>query len=198
MVKGLTVVWLSLLLCLASFCGCGAEGGDRAENPGAGKLSQESSVSQEYPESQESPAPQEQADSQTLPQEPSALLVECGEVSLDALRGTFSWYVEQEDGTGQGVCADSPHPLDMEGQLPQLNGEGKADLRWEGPAPDRVSALCWPDTEWGNYDAESQEVPLEGEGFVLKEGGWIYEIQAEWDSCETWGGQAIYFFYGMG
>lgn len=86
----------------------------------------------------------------------------------------------------------------MEGQLPQLNGEGKADLRWEGPAPDRVSALCWPDTEWGNYDAESQEVPLEGEGFVLKEGGWIYEIQAEWDSCETWGGQAIYFFYGMG
>ena len=39
---------------------------------------------------------------------------------------------------------------------------------------------------------------MEGDGFALKEGGWVYEIHAAWDSSEDWGGDAFYCFYGAG
>lgn len=174
MKKGIAALLCSIL-CLVILCGCREQGGDSFQS-----AAPESSTTQEDP-----------------PQEPGELQVRCGETAVDAQRGTFSWFVEQ-DGMeeGVGVCADSPHPLQMEGQLPQLNGEGEVSLSWDGTAPDKISARCWPDTEWGNTDAESQQIPLEGDGFALREGGWIYAISAEWDSSEAWGGQAVYFFYG--
>ena len=166
--KKLFSLLVCLGLCLGMLCGCKEQGGDSFQS-----AAPESSTTREDP-----------------PQEPGGLQVRCGETVVDAQRGTFSWFVEQ-DGMeeGVGVCADSPHPLQMEGQLPQLNGEGEVSLSWDGTAPD---------TEWGNTDAESQQIPLEGDGFALREGGWIYEISAEWDSSEAWGGQAVYFFYGIG
>ena len=86
----------------------------------------------------------------------------------------------------------------MEEDITRLEGSGTVTFSWDGPAPDSVTVQCWSDTEWGNTRAESQEVPLEGDGFALKERGWVYEIHAAWDSSEDWGGEALYCFYGVG
>ena len=178
--KKLFSLLVCLGLCLGMLCGCKEQGGDQLSKCRAGKL----------------PRP-----GRTRLRSPAGF-PQCADrrLLLDAQRGTFSWLCGTKSGMeeGVGVCAESLHPLQMEGQLPQLNGEGEVSLSWDGTAPDKISARCWPDTEWGNTDAESQQIPLEGDGFALREGGWIYEISAEWDSSEAWGGQAVYFFYGIG
>ena len=44
--------------------------------------------------------------------EPPELVVVCGEEQVTALRGTYSWMYNNEDGTSTGVEADSAHPLE--------------------------------------------------------------------------------------
>ena len=62
--------------------------------------------------------------------------------------------------------------------------------------PDTLTAQCWPESAWGDVSALGEEAAVEGDALTLNPGGWIYEISAEWDSSEAWGGQAVYFFYG--
>ena len=135
---------------------------------------------------------------------------------MAANRGTTSWTYENGDGTGAGFESDSIHPLEAkEFMLPlsinptatSSNDPLVAYLRWD-IMPDKVTVHCWSEECWGQFDAKSEDVPVEvlkidfADGsydtnfcIELKDENYIYEIIAEWNSAQNYGGTVYYSFY---
>lgn len=148
--------------------------------------------------------------------EPPALTVVYGEESrMESLRGTSSWMYENEDGTWTGIAADSMHPLEAKEYMPCLEllpvaassrSHLKVRMQWD-TIPDNVTVRCWSEAHWGQYDAESEELSvrtlmvdsnMETAPIIsveLKDGSYVYEVIAEWNSAETYHGKACYSFY---
>ena len=148
--------------------------------------------------------------------EPPALTVVYGEESrMEALRGTSSWMSQNEAGTWTGIEADSMHPLDAKEYMPCLEllpvaassrSHLSVRMQWD-TVPDKVTARCWNESYWGQYDAESEELSvrtlmvdsnMETAPIIsveLKDGSYVYEVIAEWNSAETYHGKACYSFY---
>lgn len=150
--------------------------------------------------------------------EPPALTVIYGKENVKALRGTTSWTYVNEDGTSTSVASDSLHPLQAKEYMPSLNlfpstlsssEPLKATLKWDF-VPDKVTARCWSEDCWeqvGDYNETSEEIPLkrliidsdtETDPIIsieMKDGNYIYEITAEWNSYEKCSGKAYYSFY---
>ena len=145
--------------------------------------------------------------------EPPVLTIVCGDKNVEALKGTTSWTYQNEDGTSTGFEADCLHPLQAKGYMTPLalsisSGDPlKAYLQW-GTIPDNISVRCWNEEYWGQPDAESMPIPIEvfetettnGSYSIncvieLKDGNYIYEIKADWNNAERYGGTAYYSFY---
>ncbi|MBD5098605.1 MAG: hypothetical protein HDT35_03485 [Clostridiales bacterium] len=127
---------------------------------------------------------------------PPKLNVVCGDDSLTGGSGNYTWKVDLGNGLTSGTNACGLHPLDFREAPSLTTAEGRAKLSFAG-SPDRVSVVCWPDSEWGNTSAASQEclvarssLTLDYE-IALNQGGWIYEVSASWDGYGT----ASYVFY---
>lgn len=140
--------------------------------------------------------------------EPPRLVVEVGEASVEALRGTYSWHYGQGD-KGVGTNADSVHPLDAkESMTPLVAKRGPeattVQLTFD-VAPDAVSARAWDTAYWGQAaiaDAQGlyESVPVQkndqGEWLLtLLDEDAVYGISAEWNRYENFGGEAFYSFY---
>ena len=125
------------------------------------------------------------------------------------LKGTYAWWYPNGDGTETGINADSMHPLEAKEYMPSFSNPdpSRAELIWT-TAPDEVSVRCWSGECWGKPDSKSEAVPVEifetetldgsySRGFMieLKGGNYIYEVIAEWNSSEKYGGKACYSFY---
>ena len=54
---------------------------------------------------------------------------------------------------------------------------------------------CWSDEHWGEPAANSEDVTIVGNVLTLKLGGYIYEVTAEWNTENGYGGTASYFIY---
>lgn len=130
-----------------------------------------------------------------ISEEPPSLTIVSDQTACGALRGTYSWQKRNIDGTAAMTEADSPHPLDCKDLLPLLETtEGTATLRfsWE---PGAVSVRCWSDEHWENTTAESEDVDVDENVMTLKPGAYIYEITAEWNTNNDYGGTASYSAY---
>ena len=148
----------------------------------------------------------------TVLTEPPALTVVYGDTTVEALRGTTSWMYQNEDGTGTGIESDSMHPLQAKEYMPPLLltissvAPLKAHLQWN-TIPDKVLVRCWSEEHWGQPTAESEEIPvsilmidsnIETAPIIsveLKDGNYIYEVLAEWNSAEKYSGTVYYSFY---
>lgn len=134
-------------------------------------------------------------DSIFISEEPPALTILSDQTAFGALRGTYSWQKDNGDGTATLTEADSPHPLDCKDLLPLLETTEETavlDFAWK---PDTVKVQCWSDEQWGNTNAESEDVTINGNVITLKPGGYIYEITAEWDTENGYGGTVSYSAY---
>lgn len=135
---------------------------------------------------------------------PPTLTVMCGEESIEALLGTYSWSWFSRNGkTGEGTEACGFSPLERKEHIPCMTlTSGDADTLTAylqfGTAPDEISVRCWGEECWGQTDAEGEDIEVEyGADFIinLKNGNYIYEITAKWSSAEGYGGTAYYSFY---
>ena len=128
--------------------------------------------------------------------EPPALAVMSDNTSVGALRGTYSWYYPNADGTYIGIESDSAHPLDCQKWLAPLDTfSSEATLSFMVEPDEIIAARRWSDASWGEYDAESFDVPVNGLTLELEPGGWIYEVEARWDDVGGGGGTAYYSFW---
>ena len=142
-------------------------------------------------------------------QYPPELTVVCGEEKTEAMTGTISWRYR----AGQqmrSITTSVPHPLTLKEQLTPLVLPGTSpealmgSLEWE-VMPDVVSACCWSGEIWGQPDAAGEDVPVETGTeaakqytIPLKDGEYIYQVDAQWNSAEDYGGTVSFVFYTVG
>jgi len=141
--------------------------------------------------------------------EPPELTVICEDANIKALLGTYSWTYEISNSLGesksQGICADGAHPLDskkyMKSPLTFTTTEDSPEdlpsvtLQF-GLAPDSITVNCWPTYYFGDSSATSENIPVTGSSFKLKDRDYVYEVIATWDSNKhSFGGTAYYSFY---
>ena len=144
---------------------------------------------------------------------PPELTVICGEESVEATKGTFSWAYPQQDGTTAIVMADALHPLEMEELLTPLTvlpsqmsrtDPRTAYLVFDGPLPDTLQVCRWHDDAGDVYTVhlEAEKVDMgkvDGKHITafqvqLDEEYGIYEVAAQWDDGEQEGGDVSYVF----
>ena len=101
------------------------------------------------------------------------------------------------DGTAESTIADSPHPLECKDLLspPFETTETTATLRFTEDPDTILSVQCWSDEHWGEPATNSEDVTIVGNVLTLKLGGYIYEVTAEWNTENGYGGTASYFIY---
>ena len=145
--------------------------------------------------------------------EPPVLTVTCGEESVEAMKGTFSWAYPRQDGTAAIVIADALHPLEMETLLTPLTirpsqmsriDPRTAYLLFDGPLPDTLQVYRWHDDAGDVYTVhlEAEKVDMgkvDGKHITafqvqLDEEYGIYEVAAQWDDGEQEGGDVSYVF----
>ena len=113
---------------------------------------------------------------------------------FEAQKGTYSWHYDTGDGTWSAVMADSAHPLQMKKHLDLVScGSKQIQLVFE-EIPASFTVRCWPKSAFGNTDAISETAQLWNNTLNLNEGGWIYEVTANWND-ECYNGTATYVFY---
>lgn len=113
---------------------------------------------------------------------PTELLIQVGEETLSPVLGTYSWNVENEDRTFDGIEVDSVAPPELVRTTEpiQVTEDTTITLDFE-EEPDRYTVRIWD--EDNNVLSESDEVNLSGEGEV------IYDVVTHWDQ-----GTASYAF----
>lgn len=130
-------------------------------------------------------------------EEPPQLTHLCDHTAFGALLGTYSWQKRISDGTSTAIEADGAHPLDCKDRLLKFDTtETTVTLDFKEKPDAILSVQCWSEDHWGNPDADSEGVVMDGYEMELKPGGYIYEIIAEWSTEESgYGGRAHYSFY---
>ena len=73
--------------------------------------------------------------------------------------------------------------------------ETTATLRFTEDPDTILSVQCWSDEHWGEPATNSEDVTIVGNVLTLKLGGYIYEVTAEWNTENGYGGTASYFIY---
>ena len=114
----------------------------------------------------------------------------------EAITGGYEWSCAMGDGTWSHAIADSAHPLQMEKHLQILSpGNAWVDLNFE-VWPDAYTVRCWPDSAFGDTEAESEAVMTWNHTIQLKTGGYVYEVTATWnDNGAGYYGTVTYVFY---
>lgn len=168
--------------CLLLLSACG---GTPAEEEAPDQTPEASQETTQTPEPTDSPAETQTALENLT--EPPALTVTCGETSVEALKGGYSWTYPQEDGKLVGVNADSPHPMDADAKelTPALEtSESAAQLTFDAQ-PDEITVSCWDAADWGDTAAASETVSVTDNQMELAQGDRVYQVTATWEGDGT-------------
>lgn len=107
---------------------------------------------------------------------PSDLQISCGDTSILSSSGSYTWTLEEADGTGSTVIACGAAPTDDPERLPLLEAsETTVSLTWDIP-PETVTVRCWADA-----DSPEETAAVENGALCLKSGTYIYEVTAAWE-----------------
>ena len=155
------LILIALSVCLAAFSGCDAPRAGTSEVPAAPGESVTDLTS-------------------NFPAEPPHLQVSNGSAAVTAWRGTYSWLVENDDGTGSGIDTDTMHPLDCKEGIPSLKmtKRGTLILRLE-EAPTSITVRRYR-LNSSDYDAY-EEIPVEDGTIEVKPGNYLYEVIVKWN-----------------
>lgn len=111
-------------------------------------------------------------DTKELP-EPPSLKVLVGDESIDVIRGTYSWSVNNEDGTITAIEADTAPPPDLVRAMTPIavTSDSVVELEFE-VQPDRYSVRTWEE----DYTVSSSRDDV----LLTRDGRVIYEVRASW------------------
>lgn len=191
--KKLLLMIFSAMMCLSAFSGCAKEckhSWQRTANFDQHTAVDQCAICEEtrmYTDRDSLPA-----QASNFPAEPPHLEVSDGISTIQAWRGTCSWYVENEDGTGSGICADSSHPLECKDRVPAIKVTQKTTLtlNFEGnPSKITVKRYNLSTKDHDNY----KEITVTGNQIEVKSGDYLYEVIASW-SGQAYSGTVYYAF----
>ncbi|MBR4062777.1 MAG: hypothetical protein IKK01_06900 [Clostridia bacterium] len=191
--KRILLMMFAALMCLSAFSGCAKEcdhNWQRTANFDQHTAVDKCTICEEtrmYTDRDSLPA-----QASKFPAEPSHLSVSDDISTIQAWRGTYSWYVENEDGTGSGICADSSHPLECKDKVPAIKVAQKTTLtlNLEGN-PSKITVKRY-NLSTNDHDSY-KEIAANGNQIEVKAGDYLYEVIASWSS-QTYNGTVYYAF----
>lgn len=115
------------------------------------------------------------------PSKPPSLTIEVGEETITPSLGTYSWSVDNGDGSVKNINADSAAPPELvkNTQPTQVTNDTDVELNFE-TQPQRYEVRTWEDN---SVASTSDEITLSEKGKI------IYEVLAYWEN-----GTASYAF----
>ena len=131
---------------------------------------------------------------------PPVLTLWQGSASKEYPAAGYAWYYATGDGNMAAAHAEMPHPLLCKDTLVKIETtQPEAYIDFE-QWPDDITIRCWPDSQFGNTNAESEAVMTwNGNRFKLKpaiDGGYVYEITCSWNgNYRLYHGTATYYLY---
>ena len=139
-----------------------------------------------------------------LPEKPPEMEILHGEEHFPSMKGGFSWTSIAKNGEGQTIIADALHPLECKDLVPILTlkpsiysskNPNAARLEFAVP-PDNITARCWSVSAWGKPDTKAETAMVIDSTLSLEE-NCVYEITAEWEIRNGYGGEVHYVFCAM-
>lgn len=130
----------------------------------------------------------------TYPIYPS-LTLHNAEGSFEADHHQVYWKFNDKDGNAMWGTSESIHPLDREDRLIRVDTSLPAlQLQFHDVSnePNSIIIHYWAESCWGDPAAEFQTRSLENGQISLLEGGYIYEVIAQWGENQ---GTMSYCFY---
>ena len=117
------------------------------------------------------------------------------ETSFDADFHQIYWFFTDAEGMTMWITSESIHPLDREDRLVRLKTTlPLLTLQFHNAPgnPKDITVRYWDESCWNDHSAEFQTMTVEDGQIHLLEGGYIYEIVAQWGSDQ---GTMSYCFY---
>ena len=134
-----------------------------------------------------------------FPEAPPMMTVVCGEESVTAWRGTYSWHVQLDGDLGRGKQADSMHPLDVS-DIPVIAvGETTTvtlafDVPQDAAVPMQSIIVRRYRIDADDYE-DYETVTADGTALTLTAEDALYEVIASWDVSDgAYSGDAHYAF----
>ena len=136
----------------------------------------------------------ESAGTSRFPTEPPTLSVSDGFTTIKAWRGTYSWMVEDENGMGKGIQADSSHPLDCVDNIPaiEVTNDTTLTLAFE-TYPTSISIKRY---KLHTEDHDAYEKVAAAHNMIKVEAGdYLYEVIAKWENPNKPYSGTVYFAF---
>lgn len=133
----------------------------------------------------------------TILSEPPNLTIVSGSTQTVASKCSFEWDYAINETESSSTSACGANILDNKEYLNSFTPEPDSlsvTLDFEVP-PDSVTALCWSTDDWGKTETEGQPISIEDLTMTLKDGAYIYQIEAEWNRPGAYEGEVEYGFY---
>lgn len=129
--------------------------------------------------------------------EPPTLKVVVDGVAYPTSLGSYSWQKRSEGGLSEHVIADGVHPLDRKDMLHPLveATTPTASLAFSEPPDTILEVRCWNTNDRESSSEKTEKTTLDGNELSLLSGGYIYEVVAQWDEINGYGGTAHYAFF---
>ena len=140
---------------------------------------------------------------EVFPEAPPMMTVVCGEQSVTAWRGTYSWHVQLDGGMGRGKQADSMHPLAVSDIPVVAVGETAAvtlsfDIPQDAAVPMQSIIVRRYRIDADDYE-DYETVAADGAVLTLTAEEALYEVIASWNvSGGAYSGEAHYAFRTTG
>ena len=123
---------------------------------------------------------------------PPELTLRCGNAATNVRSGSYDWNHSISECDCSSVIACGAHPLQIEDYPTLQPKDSRIVLDFAAPA-ESWSVTCWSGKYHGQTDAQTMEVELTEDGFILNEGDCIYLVTAKWNT-PFYSGTAEYTF----
>ncbi len=134
-----------------------------------------------------------------FPDAPPTMTIVCGEESVTAWRGSYSWHILLDNGMGRGKHADSMHPLSALDGVPVIAADDGTEVTLVFEVPEAELPVTSLEVRRYRTDAEDYEdyetVTVDGTTLTLTGDDALYEVIASWDVSDgAYRGTARYAF----
>lgn len=106
---------------------------------------------------------------------------------------SYDWTFPSGSGEMTSITACGMHPMDDPTSLPTIGGTDLLYLHFDY-TPQSVIACYWSGDDFGNTDAQSQNIPCTATSLTMEPGLNCYELSVTWQADNGTGGTAYYLF----
>ena len=133
-------------------------------------------------------------ESETLTEPPALKVMYDEENNITLNPSSYCWTYIDKDGERKGICVDGLHPSKSKELMEVITPSSKEVKMIFDSEPDSLTVRCWQEEEWGEADAQGEQLRVENGKIFLKPGKYIYQVTGVWNDGALDRANASYSF----